>query len=135
MEDSKDSLFQKEMEILGTRIMLNKLISLNLQLFNEIRKYAYENSVPLTFSPSILRLVDEIQKTDVECFPTKVTTNPKSDDKLPEPVRKHLNSSKTMIHHGYQSDLNIFVLLKHEVEKRNLFQETWGLVCVLEVLC
>lgn len=57
------------MKLIDKELMLNKLIRLNLTLFNEIRKYAYDNGVPLSFSPSILRLVNEIQKTDVECFP------------------------------------------------------------------
>lgn len=66
VESEKDRLFQEE---INARVMLNKLISINLRLFEEIRRYARDNNIPLQFSPRILRLVDEIEKTDVECFP------------------------------------------------------------------
>jgi hypothetical protein len=69
VENKPIDLFWEKMQIIDTRIMLNKLIRINLELFNEIRKYAHENGIPLSFSPSILSLIDEIEKTDVECFP------------------------------------------------------------------
>jgi DNA-directed RNA polymerase subunit RPC12/RpoP len=69
-DNSGQDLFWEKMKIIDTRIMLNRLISLNLQLFNEIRKYAYENGIPLTFSPSILRTIKEIEETDKEAFPS-----------------------------------------------------------------
>jgi hypothetical protein len=69
MENRKDELFQEEMKIIKTRVMLNKLISINLTLFQEIRNYAHTNNIPLRFSPAILRLIDEIEKTDMEAFP------------------------------------------------------------------
>jgi hypothetical protein len=82
----KDRLFQEEMKTINTRIMLNKLIYINLELFNAIRKYAYDNGIPLSFSPSILRLVNEIQKIDVECFPpNECLQHQKPNDKFTEP--------------------------------------------------
>ena len=68
-----DTNFAEEMEILKTRIMLNKLIKLNLELYNSIIQYAKENKVPLPLNLSILRLVQEIEKTDVETFLIKQT--------------------------------------------------------------
>jgi hypothetical protein len=86
MSNENTDLFWEKLRIIDTRIMLNKLIRINLELFNEIRKYAYDNGVPLSFSPSILRLVDEIQKTDVECFPPNENLqHRKPNDKFTEP--------------------------------------------------
>ena len=65
----KSDLFYKEMEIIEKRIMLNKLIQLNLSLYTAILNYAKHNGIPIAFDSTILRLTREIEKTDVETFP------------------------------------------------------------------
>ena len=70
MEKKTPDLFYKEMEIIKKRIMLNKLIQLNLSLHNAILNYARNNDIPLSFDPTILSLAEEIKKIDIETYPT-----------------------------------------------------------------
>jgi hypothetical protein len=69
MDNSKPDLFYQEMEIIEKRIMLNKLIQLNLSLYNAILEYAKCNGVSLKFDATLLRLAKEIEETDIETFP------------------------------------------------------------------
>lgn len=69
MENEKAKLFQEEMKLIETRIMLNKLIQLNLSLYSRFLNYAKHNGIPLKFDATILRIVKEIEETDVEAFP------------------------------------------------------------------
>lgn len=61
-----DTAFDEEIK---TRIMLNKLIALNLQLYHAILNYAKRNRIPLSLDINLLRLAKEIEKTDTETFP------------------------------------------------------------------
>ena len=84
--NNQSDIFWENVKILDTRLMLNKLIRINKELFNEIRKCARGNGVPLTLSSSILRLANEIQKTDVECFPPDESSQgDKPNDKFSVP--------------------------------------------------
>lgn len=62
--DEKNDLFWQEMELIRTRIKLNKLVALNLSLYNAILDYAKRKGVPLTLDSTILRLVEEIAETE-----------------------------------------------------------------------
>jgi hypothetical protein len=64
MESHKINLLDQELELMQTRIMLNKLVALNLSLYNAILNYAKRKGIPLTLDSNILRLVEEIEKTD-----------------------------------------------------------------------
>lgn len=63
------NIFDEKMRLIDTRIMLNKLIALNLQLYHGIIDYAKRNGIPLPIDVNLLSLVEEIEKTDTEIFP------------------------------------------------------------------
>jgi len=69
MAEQKTGLFYQEMEIIEKRIMLNKLIFLNIKLHNALITYAKSNGIPLSFDTNIIQLIEEIKKTDIEIFP------------------------------------------------------------------
>lgn len=69
MENKKPDLFEQEMELIQTRIMLNKLIQLNLSLYHAILNYAERKEIPISLDSTILQLVEEIEKTDIITFP------------------------------------------------------------------
>jgi hypothetical protein len=64
MTDALDELFEERMKIIDTRLKLNKLIALNLQLFNAVVAYAKLNDIPLPFNPKIMSLIEKIEKED-----------------------------------------------------------------------
>ena len=61
---SKLDLLDKEIELNQTRIKLNKLVALNLSLYNAIINYAKRKDIPLTFDSDIISLVEEIAEVD-----------------------------------------------------------------------
>jgi hypothetical protein len=73
MTDIRDELFDERMKTIDTRLRLNKLIALNLQLFNAILAYARTNNIALTFNPRILNLVKQIEAEDANINRRKVT--------------------------------------------------------------
>ncbi len=85
MEQKKADLFEQEMALIKTRIMLNKLIALNLSLYHAILNYAKRKGIPLTLDSTILRLAEEIEKTDIEAFPKNLNLSDGiSQKKLPD---------------------------------------------------
>jgi hypothetical protein len=68
MNEKNSESFYKEMKIINTRIILNKLIQLNLELYTAIIGYAKRNDISLPLDATILRLVEEIEETDIETF-------------------------------------------------------------------
>lgn len=68
-ENEKTKLFQEEMDLLKTRVMLNKLIQLNLSLYHSILNFAERKSIPITLDSTILQLIEQIEETDIETFP------------------------------------------------------------------
>jgi hypothetical protein len=69
MESKKTDLFNQEMELIQTRIMLNKLIELNLSLYHAILDYAERKDIPITLDSRIMQLVEQIGETDKTTFP------------------------------------------------------------------
>ncbi len=65
MTDAFNELFEERMRTIDARLKLNKLIALNLQLFNAIIAYAKSNSIPLTFNPRILAIVRQMEEEDL----------------------------------------------------------------------
>jgi hypothetical protein len=68
-----NDLFWERLKIIDKGIMLNKLIQLNLSLYHAILDYAKRNGIPLPLDATLLRLADEIEKTDTETFPQKLS--------------------------------------------------------------
>jgi hypothetical protein len=91
MERQKAELFEQEMALIKTRIMLNKLVALNLSLYHAILNYAERKGIPLTLDSNILRLAEEIEKTDIETFPQNmrlsdgISQRKEPDDNFPVP--------------------------------------------------
>jgi len=75
LENKKDSFLDEELELVKTRIMLNKLIELNLSLYTGILNYAKRKGIPVTLDSRILQLTEEIEKTDIVTFsqPSKLS--------------------------------------------------------------
>jgi hypothetical protein len=65
MTDPFNELFDERMKTIATRLRLNKLIALNLQLFNTFVAYARQNNIPLTFNPRILSIIKQIEREDL----------------------------------------------------------------------
>ena len=92
MAEQKQDLFYKEMELIETRIRLNKLIQLNLLLYRGIMNYAKRNGIPTPIDATILRLAQEIEETDIESFPknsshpTKIHSKKLPDEDFTKPV-------------------------------------------------
>jgi len=68
LEEEKTRLFNEDMKLINTRIMLNKLIQLNLSLYHAILNFAERKGIPITLDSTILRLAEEIEETDIETF-------------------------------------------------------------------
>lgn len=81
--ERKDDLFQKEIELMKTKIMLNKLIALNLSLYHGILNYAKRNGIPLPIDANLLRLAEEIEKTDIETFPKNLKLSDEFSQRKP----------------------------------------------------
>ena len=64
MKDEFDKLFDERIKTIDTGLRLNKLIALNLQLFNAIVVYAKQNDIPLPYSPQIMWLIRRIEEED-----------------------------------------------------------------------
>jgi hypothetical protein len=64
LETERTRLFNEDMELIKTRITLNKLLRLNISLYSAILNYAQRKGIPLTLDSEILQLVEEIEKTD-----------------------------------------------------------------------
>lgn len=69
MESKKTDLFWQEMELMKTRVKLNKLVALNLSLYHAILDYAKRKGIPITIDSTILRLVEEVAETDELSLP------------------------------------------------------------------
>lgn len=95
MKDEFDRLFDERIKTIDTRLKLNKLIALNLQLFNAITTYARQNDIPLPYSPQIIWLIRRIEEEDPDINITngmdyairRNLTDKKSDKDLTEPPR------------------------------------------------
>jgi hypothetical protein len=87
MSEKSSDLFYKEMELIEKRIMLNKLIQLNLSLYTAILNYAKNNGIPIAFDATILRLTQQIEKVDTETFPLT------DEEKYPNNNRRFLTNN------------------------------------------
>lgn len=88
MTDQFNELFDERLKTIDTRLRLNRLIALNLQLFNAIMAYAQTNNIPLTFNPRILSLMRKIELEDPDIIVNsrRKVTDFKTDDKETEPL-------------------------------------------------
>ena len=64
----KTKLFDEELEVIKTSMMLNKLIQLNLSLYHAILNFVKRKNIALTIDFTILQLAEEIEKTDIVTF-------------------------------------------------------------------
>ena len=89
VESNKAKLLDEELQQLKTRIMLNKLLELNLSLYHAILNYAKRKGIPLTLDSRILQLTEEIEKTDIEIINRRKVTpfnqKDKTDGEVTEP--------------------------------------------------
>ena len=90
MTDAFNELFEERMKTIDARLKLNKLIALNLQLFNAIVAYAQSNSIPLTFNPRILSIIRKIEEEDPDINTDYILADEKkhlfrTDEEVTEP--------------------------------------------------